>query len=154
LTFVGDKVIQNILNKQEKIEIISEISARLQELIDNLNFNANSFAKALSYERSQAIYDLLNGKAMPSSDFFLRLKKSEYSDISIDWILTGEGEMLRSKKEVVEPGQAPECSTCRYKKDVERYEKDIDRYLAEIDRLHRQLAAKENEELPSKRRTA
>ena len=123
-------------------------------MIDNLKLNPNSFAKTLSYERSQAIYDLLNGKAMPSSDFFLRLKKSEFSDISIDWILTGEGEMLNCKKDEGVPGQAPECSTCRYIKDVERYEKDIDRYLAEINRLNRQLAAKENEELPSKRRSA
>ena len=73
----------------------AEISARISQLIDYLNLNPNSFSKKLQYDRSQVVYDILNGKALPSSDFYIRLKNSEYSDISIDWIITGEGPMLK-----------------------------------------------------------
>ncbi|MEZ5195069.1 MAG: hypothetical protein R2764_01315 [Bacteroidales bacterium] len=77
----------------------SDISERISKIIDFHKLNANSFAKALKYDRSQVIYDILNSKAMPSSDFFIRLKRSEYSEISIDWILTGQGEMIKNTKE-------------------------------------------------------
>jgi SOS-response transcriptional repressor LexA len=69
---------------QEKNKIISDISEKLQRLITATGNNANSFAKKLGYDRSQAIYDILNGKSHPSYDFFKRLKDSEYSAFSID----------------------------------------------------------------------
>lgn len=60
-----------------------------------LDLNANSFAKALGYDRSQAVYDMLNGKAAPSFDFFSKVLNSEYSDkINIQWIIDGKGEPL------------------------------------------------------------
>ena len=76
----------------------TEISERIKLLIESLGSNRNSFAKALGYDRSQAIYDLINGKAKPSFDFFSRLLSSEYSDtVNVDWIITGSGSMLKSK---------------------------------------------------------
>lgn len=73
----------------------AEISERLKQLLEILDLNPNSFAKLLGYERSQAIYDMLNGKAAPSFDFFNKVLLSEYSDIiNIRWIISGEGEPL------------------------------------------------------------
>ncbi len=101
-------------------------------------------------------YGNFTGKAKetPLNSMSIGNLLSIFPEINPGWLITGEGEMLLGKKEEGVPGRAPECSTCRYIKDVERYEKDIDRYVAEINRLNRQLAAKEHEELPSKRRSA
>lgn len=67
-------------------------------MIEVLDSNPNSFAKALGYNRAQTIYDIVNGKSAPSYDFFKRFQISEYSDIiSLDWLLTGRGDKLKSK---------------------------------------------------------
>jgi transcriptional regulator with XRE-family HTH domain len=78
----------------------SEISERITLMLSTLSLSPNSFAKKLGYERSQTIYDIINGKSAPSYDFFKRFQVSEYSEtIQIDWLLTGRGEMLKSDEE-------------------------------------------------------
>lgn len=75
----------------------TEISERISKLIDSLGVKPNAFAVALGYNRSQTIYDILNGKSAPSFDFFNKLALSEYSEIiNMDWVLTGRGKILRS----------------------------------------------------------
>lgn len=74
----------------------TEISSRLQMMLDHLGVNAPEFAKKLEYNRPQTIYDILNGKAKPSFDFFHRLENSEYSDtFEYKWVIGGKGEMLK-----------------------------------------------------------
>lgn len=81
---------------KENINKNSEISARVAEILVYLGENKNAFANKLGYERAQTIYDIINGKSAPSYDFFKKFQFSEYSDIiSIDWLLTGRGNMLR-----------------------------------------------------------
>lgn len=68
----------------------SDISVRISKLIENLGSNPNQFAKKLGYPRSQTIYDIINGKAQPSFDFFSKLMYSEYSEmVDVNWLLTG-----------------------------------------------------------------
>lgn len=86
------------MNK-EKTNKNSEISARVTEMLICLGENKNAFANRLGYERAQTVYDIVNGKSAPSYDFFKRFQLSEYSDIiSIDWLLTGRGNMLRNSE--------------------------------------------------------
>lgn len=74
-------------------------------MIDLIDENPNSFAKILGYSRAQTIYDIINGKSAPSYDFFNRFANTEFSDkISLQWLLTGKGEMLKEK--LSEPVQA------------------------------------------------
>lgn len=76
----------------------AEISARITEIIEYLKVTANNFSKHLGYERAQTVYDILSGKSAPSYDFFNRFANSEYSAIiSAEWLLSGNGEMLKSK---------------------------------------------------------
>lgn len=76
----------------------TEISERITKIIDFLDVNPNSFAKKLGYNRTQTIYDIQNGKSAPSFDFLQRYQNSEYSAlISIEWLLTGRGEMIKNK---------------------------------------------------------
>ncbi|MBB4807429.1 transcriptional regulator with XRE-family HTH domain [Chryseobacterium defluvii] len=74
----------------------TNISSRLQKMLDYLGLNAAEFAKKLDYNRPQTIYDILNGKAKPSFDFFHKLENSEYSDVfEYKWVIGGKGEMLK-----------------------------------------------------------
>ena len=74
---------------------MSEISERIVQVIDYLGSNPNSFAKELGYKRSQALYDIIKGKANPSSDFFKKLITSEITEmISVKWLISGIGKML------------------------------------------------------------
>ncbi|REC64102.1 peptidase S24 [Chryseobacterium pennae] len=76
----------------------TNISERIQKMLEYLGLNPNEFAKRLEYSRSQTIYDLTSGKVKPSFDFFHRLDSSEYSDIfEYSWIISGKGEMLKQK---------------------------------------------------------
>lgn len=70
----------------------AEISARVGLMIDLLHTNPNKLANALGYGRAQTIYDILNGKAAPSYDFFKRFLASGYAAfISLRWLISGEG---------------------------------------------------------------
>jgi len=118
-------------------------------MIDSLGFNPNSFAKLLGYNRSQVIYDILNGKALPSSDFFIRLKNTEYSDkISIDWILTGKGEMLNENSNLKLDNSNMDCNNCPYKKLISDYKEMNDRFRKENEYLNEQLSSLRGIETP------
>ena len=83
---------------QKKEHKNTEISERISKLIEALGIKPNAFALALGYNRSQTIYDIVNGKSAPSFDFFNKLAMSEYSEfLNIDWVLTGRGEILLTK---------------------------------------------------------
>ena len=77
------------------------ISERITQITDLLGVSVNDFAKKIGYNRSQAVYDVINGKSKPSFDFFDKLYNSEYSEkFNCEWLITGKGNML--KEEVVE----------------------------------------------------
>lgn len=70
----------------------AEISARVDQMINLLHTNPNKLANALGYGRAQTIYDILNGKAAPSYDFFKRFLASGYAAfINLRWLISGEG---------------------------------------------------------------
>jgi phage repressor protein C with HTH and peptisase S24 domain len=76
------------------------ISERILHIIENEDINPNVFAKKLGYERSQTIYDLINGKSAPSFDFFSRFENSEFSaKYNISWLITGNNPVLKAENE-------------------------------------------------------
>ena len=83
------------MNK-EKEEKLAEISARITRVIDYLGETPNSFATKLGYQRAQTVYDIQKMKSAPSYDFFQRFSSAGFSvKIDIDWLLTGNGSMLK-----------------------------------------------------------
>lgn len=81
------------------------LSERLSYLIDYLDVSKNKFGRDLGYPRSQIIYDIIDEHKkkkkpiMPSFEFFEKFLNSEYSEIiSIEWFITGKGEMLKQNR--------------------------------------------------------
>lgn len=84
---------------QELLKKNAVISERILQLIEYIKLSPNRFAQSLGYERSQTIYDIINGKSSPSFDFFNRFCNSEFSEsINIQWLLTGKGKMVVDRK--------------------------------------------------------
>lgn len=82
----------------------ADFSERLKEVIDLLEITPNTFGQKLGYNRSQTIYDLINNKCKPSYDFVKKFMISDISEtISIEWLITGEGPMLRSDLPTAHP---------------------------------------------------
>lgn len=76
---------------------ISSISERILSMIQHLNLSTNDFAMQLGYNRSQVLYDILKLKSKPSYSFFEKLHESIFQDIfSMEWLITGQGEMLKA----------------------------------------------------------
>jgi len=120
---------------------ISTISERVSQLIDSFNININQFAKNLGYERSQAIYDIANGKSKPSFDFFERLILSEYSEkVNLRWLITGSGSaesMLSEPNPTYNRDKPPgPCQQCDIRDMlIKSQEKTIEALQARLDDL-------------------
>lgn len=118
----------------------TDISERLKQVIDFHSLSINKFAKTLGYERSQAIYDMINGKAKPSFDFFEKFINSEYSaSISIKWLLTGKGEMLKTENKDGPPDPVRVQTVPELQQMIiDLQNREINRLQQEIDELKKE----------------
>lgn len=67
---------------------------RLESVIKHSKMSVNAFAMSLGLTRSTKIYNIINQKN-GISPAMANLITSVYSEINFDWLLTGEGEMLK-----------------------------------------------------------
>ena len=70
---------------------------RIQQIIDFLGLNPNTFAHEIGVNRS-TLSHVLNGRNKPSIDFTQKVL-NRYSEISARWLLTGVGKMTLSEAE-------------------------------------------------------
>jgi transcriptional regulator with XRE-family HTH domain len=75
---------------------MDSLSERITKILELKNLNARTFAKAIGCNTVQAIYDLTSGKTQSLSANMQNKITSYVPDLSIEWLLTGEGEMLKS----------------------------------------------------------
>lgn len=66
---------------------------RLNELLLKLKLNPKEFAESIGLKRADRIYFVLNGRNDISTNL-ARMINDKYPSVNIDWLLTGEGEML------------------------------------------------------------
>lgn len=66
----------------------AEIIQRIQQLINDHELNASSFAEKIGVQRS-SISHILSGRNKPSLDFLARIEKS-FDDVDFLWLLKGE----------------------------------------------------------------
>ena len=74
-----------------------EASERLQYIIKNEGLNPKVFSERLGYDRPQAIYDILKKKTKNITESLLNKIISVFPKYSKVWLLTGEGEILKSE---------------------------------------------------------
>ena len=125
---------------------ITNISERIKEIIDTLGISRNEFATKLGYNRSQNIYDIVNGKSKPSFDFFEKFLNSEYSEtISIKWLITGNDEMNLIKKECNNDDKPISDQLIEIQKELIAYkDKEINELKKEIARLKKSQTTKDH----------
>ena len=78
-----------------------EAKERIEKILAYYGLSANSFADRLQLGRAQAIYDILAGKTKSITEKMASKIISEFSDISKSWLMSGEGEMLKSDQAAV-----------------------------------------------------
>lgn len=109
------------------------ISERLLQIIEYKKISNTAFAKEIGVT-PQGFGNYLNGRD-PSYATVVKIIET-FSEINPDWLLTGKGEMLRSK----EP-ESSEKYIASLEKNVHLLEENISLKDAEINRLKKALAS-------------
>lgn len=68
----------------------------INKLLIYSKLNAKSFSEKIGLERPQAIYDILKGKTKSISLAMQDKILSVFPELNRTWLMTGEGEMLKS----------------------------------------------------------
>ena len=71
------------------------IHFRLQQLIDSLDVSVLEFARQLGEHRGEKVYHILHGRVKPRFDTLEKIMVA-YPQVNGDWLLRGEGLMLKS----------------------------------------------------------
>lgn len=74
---------------------MGDLSDRIETLLKYKQLNAPNFANAIGCKTRQSIYDLLSGKTRTISPSIQTKILSYIPELSREWLLYGEGEMLR-----------------------------------------------------------
>ena len=70
------------------------LNERISKVIEYSNFTSSEFADEIDVQRS-SISHITSGRNKPSLEFIIKIK-SRFPEILWDWLVTGEGEMLKS----------------------------------------------------------
>ena len=73
-------------------------SIRLKKVVQYSGRRLNAFAKHIGYSNGSVLYNVTHGRNGISASLADRIVK-KYSEISLNWLLNGEGEMLINKEE-------------------------------------------------------
>lgn len=70
------------------------LNERVSQIIEYSKLTASEFADEIDVQRSN-ISHITSGRNKPSLDFLIKIK-SRFPELQWDWIITGEGEMLKT----------------------------------------------------------
>ncbi|MCS3528824.1 helix-turn-helix domain-containing protein [Chryseobacterium sp. JUb7] len=71
------------------------LNERISKVIEYSRFTPSEFADEIDVQRS-SISHITSGRNKPSLEFIIKIK-SRFPEILWDWLVTGEGEMLKSE---------------------------------------------------------
>ncbi len=95
--------------KQLKL-VFMGLNERIAKVIEYSRLTPSEFADEIDVQRS-SISHVTSGRNKPSLEFIIKIK-SRFPEILWDWLVTGEGEMLKSElPEIVKPVSEPIEST-------------------------------------------
>lgn len=67
----------------------------LNKILEHEKLNPNQFAESIGLSRTQPIYDIINGKVKKISTNYANKILNKYPHYNYNWLLTGEGDMLK-----------------------------------------------------------
>lgn len=110
-------------------QYISPIKQRILYFIDEIGITKREF-----YRRTDISRGTLENLSSSVSEIVLEKFIATFDNVNIIWLITGEGEMVKSHEVVVNEGSG--CKLCD-KKDrlIEKLERQLERQEKEIDRL-------------------
>ncbi|GAB0157764.1 helix-turn-helix transcriptional regulator [Chryseobacterium sp. Alg-005] len=76
------------------------LNERISKVIEYSNFTPSEFADEIDVQRS-SISHITSGRNKPSLEFIIKIK-SRFPEILWDWLINGDGEMLKSDEPVAE----------------------------------------------------
>lgn len=76
---------------------------RIEELLKYSNMSAKKFAETIGIKTVQSLYDIQKGKIKNISKSLAGRISETFPEIEKDWILTGEGEMLKQSESNIMP---------------------------------------------------
>lgn len=86
------------------------LNERITKVIEYSRLTPSEFADEIDVQRS-SISHITSGRNKPSLEFIIKIK-SRFPEILWDWLVTGEGEMLKSElPEIIKPSSEPIEST-------------------------------------------
>lgn len=71
------------------------LNERISKVIEHYHLSPSEFADEIDVQRS-SISHITSGRNKPSLEFIIKIK-SRFPEILWDWLVTGEGEMLKSE---------------------------------------------------------
>ena len=84
-----------------------DIQTRIQNIINYSHKSIPQLAAAVGFKTPQTIRSLLKGDTKTISDAVVLKLTSYYPEINKEWLLTGEGEMLKPTEGVAPRGAVP-----------------------------------------------
>lgn len=84
---------------------------RIEKLKEFSGLNYRKLAEEIGLKSAQTLYDIKNGKHGISKDVAEKIQ-ARYLNISIQWLLTGQGEMLRSPEEHINTETTTQDTEC------------------------------------------
>ncbi len=107
---------------------------RINKIIETYAKNPTIFARELDLN-PETVRKICNGKTKDPQISFIVKIKNKYPDINLDWLITGEGEMLKRAKRL-----EPFCERCIEKEGQIHLLKDLlTKKDTKIDTLNQQV---------------
>jgi plasmid maintenance system antidote protein VapI len=105
----------------------------LNEFLQKECINPNQLAAKMKLSRTQPIYDILNGKIKRISENYVDKILEEYPKYNKVWLLTGEGDMLKSGEREMEIKDAVISAYEEKIKNLEYQLKEKEKYISSLE---------------------
>lgn len=79
---------------------MKDLNARISKIIEYSGYSSSEFADEIDVQRS-SISHITSGRNKPSLDFLMKVKQ-RFHELQWEWLITGEGEMLKTAEEPVQ----------------------------------------------------
>ena len=82
------------------------LNERISKIIEYSELTSSEFADAVDVQRS-SVSHITSGRNKPSLDFLIKVKE-HFPELEWDWLIKGDGEMLKKPEEEHSPEAVPE----------------------------------------------